>query len=102
MKVAFATLGCRVNKYETEAMVEKFIKDGYKVVPFEEYADVYVINTCTVTNMGDKKSRQMIHRARRENEAAVIAVVGCYSQIASEEVSQIDGVDVVLGTRNKG
>ncbi|NMM61949.1 tRNA (N(6)-L-threonylcarbamoyladenosine(37)-C(2))-methylthiotransferase MtaB [Clostridium sp. P21] len=102
MKVAFATLGCRVNKYETEAMVEKFIKDGYKVVPFEEYADVYVINTCTVTNMGDKKSRQMIHRARRENEAAVIAVVGCYSQIASEEVSQINGVDVVLGTRNKG
>lgn len=102
MKVAFATLGCRVNKYETEAMVEKFIKDGYEVVPFEEYADVYVINTCTVTNMGDKKSRQMIHRARRENEDAVIAVVGCYSQIASEEVSQIDGVDVVLGTRNKG
>ncbi|AWI03319.1 tRNA (N(6)-L-threonylcarbamoyladenosine(37)-C(2))-methylthiotransferase MtaB [Clostridium drakei] len=102
MKVAFATLGCRVNKYETEAMIEKFIKDGYEVVHFEEYADVYVINTCTVTNMGDKKSRQMIHRARRENEDAVIAVVGCYSQIASEEVSQIDGVDVVLGTRNKG
>ncbi len=101
MKVAFATLGCRVNQYETEAMVEKFIKEGYNSVPFEEYADVYVINTCTVTNMGDKKSRQMINRARRENEDAVIAVVGCYSQIAPEEVSKIQGVDVVLGTRNK-
>jgi threonylcarbamoyladenosine tRNA methylthiotransferase MtaB len=101
MKVAFATLGCRVNQYETEAMVEKFIKEGYKAVPFEEYADVYVINTCTVTNMGDKKSRQMINRARRQNEDAVIAVVGCYSQIAPEEVSKIQGVDVVLGTRNK-
>jgi len=102
MKVAFATLGCRVNQYETEAMTEKFIKEGYKVVPFEGYADVYVINTCTVTNMSDKKSRQMISRARRTNEDAVIAAVGCYSQIAPEEVAKIEGVDVVLGTKNKG
>lgn len=102
MKVAFTTLGCRVNQYETEAMTEKFIKEGYKLVPYEEYADVYVINTCTVTNMSDKKSRQMINRARRLNEDAVIAVVGCYSQIAPEEVSKIEGVDVVLGTKNKG
>lgn len=102
MKVAFATLGCRVNQYETEAMTEKFIKEGYDIVPFEGYADVYVINTCTVTNMGDKKSRQMISRARRENSDAVIAVVGCYSQVAPGEVSEIEGVDVVLGTRNKG
>jgi MiaB-like tRNA modifying enzyme len=102
MKVAFTTLGCRVNQYETEAMTEKFIKEGYKVVPFEGYADVYVINTCTVTNMSDKKSRQMISRARRTNEDAVIAAVGCYSQIAPEEVAKIEGVDVVLGTKNKG
>ncbi|WML35619.1 tRNA (N(6)-L-threonylcarbamoyladenosine(37)-C(2))-methylthiotransferase MtaB [Clostridium sp. OS1-26] len=102
MKVAFTTLGCRVNQYETEAMTEKFKKEGYELVPFEEYADVYVINTCTVTNIGDKKSRQMVSRARRKNEEAVIAVVGCYSQIAPEEVSKIEGVDVVLGTRNKG
>lgn len=102
MKVAFTTLGCRVNQYETEAMTEKFKKEGYELVPFEEYADVYVINTCTVTNIGDKKSRQMVNRARRKNEEAVIAVVGCYSQIAPEEVSKIEGVDVVLGTRNKG
>lgn len=102
MKVAFTTLGCRVNQYETEAMTEKFIKEGYKLVPFEEYADVYVINTCTVTNMSDKKSRQMISRARRLNEDAVIAAVGCYSQVAPEEVAKIEGVDVVLGTKNKG
>ncbi|MDF2884125.1 MAG: MiaB-like tRNA modifying enzyme [Clostridiaceae bacterium] len=102
MKVAFSTLGCRVNTYETEAMSEKFIKQGYEIVPFDEFSDVYVINTCTVTNMGDKKSRQMISRARRQNENAIIAVVGCYSQIAPDEVSQIPGVDVVLGTRNKG
>ena len=102
MKVAFSTLGCRVNVYESEAMAEKFIKEGYEVVDFSEKADVYVINTCTVTNMGDKKSRQIIGRARRLNEKAIIAVVGCYSQIAPDEVSSIDGVDVVLGTRNKG
>lgn len=102
MKVAFATLGCRVNQYESEAMIEKFIRDGYEVVPYDDFSDVYVINTCTVTNMGDKKSRQMINRARRLNENAVVAVVGCYSQIAPNEVSSIEGVDVVLGTRNKG
>jgi len=102
MKVALYTLGCRVNSYESEAMAEKFIKEGYEVVSFDEFSDVYVINTCTVTNMGDKKSRQMIGRARRHNPEAIIAVVGCYSQIASDEVAQIEGVDVVLGSRNKG
>lgn len=102
MKVAFSTLGCRVNVYESEAMAEKFIREGYEVVDSNEVADVYVINTCTVTNMGDKKSRQIINRARRLNENSTIAVVGCYSQMAPNEVSQIPGVDVVLGTRNKG
>ncbi len=102
MKVALYTLGCRVNSYESEAMAEKFIKEGYEIVSFDEFSDVYVINTCTVTNMGDKKSRQMIGRARRHNPEAIIAVVGCYSQIASDEIAQIEGVDVVLGSRNKG
>lgn len=102
MKVAFATLGCRVNVYESEAMAEKFIREGYEVVDFSQVAQVYVINTCTVTNMGDKKSRQTIGRARRLNPEGIIAVVGCYSQMAPDEVSAIDGVDVVLGTRNKG
>ncbi|MFB0958001.1 MAG: tRNA (N(6)-L-threonylcarbamoyladenosine(37)-C(2))-methylthiotransferase MtaB [Clostridiaceae bacterium] len=101
MKVAFETLGCRVNIYDSEAMLELFRKDGYEAVPFESKADVYVINTCTVTNTGDKKSRQMIRRARRMNPEAVIAVVGCYSQIAPEEIAAIDGVDIVLGSRNK-
>lgn len=102
MKVAFSTLGCRVNVYESEAMAEKFIREGYEVVEPSEVADVYVINTCTVTNMGDKKSRQIISKSRRLNENATIAVVGCYSQMAPQEVSEIPGVDVVLGTRNKG
>lgn len=102
MKVAFSTLGCRVNQYESEAMAEKFIREGYEVVDYSEVADVYVINTCTVTNMGDKKSRQIISRARRLNDKAIIAVVGCYSQMAPKEISAIEGVDVVLGTRNKG
>ncbi len=102
MRVAFYTLGCRVNQYESEAMAEKFIKDGYEVVDYSDFADVYVINTCTVTNMGDKKSRQIINRAKKENSEAIVAVVGCYSQIATNEVSSIDSVDVVLGTRNKG
>ena len=74
MKVAFSTLGCRVNVYESEAMAEKFIREGYEVVDQGEVADVYVINTCTVTNMGDKKSRQIINKARRLNENATVAV----------------------------
>lgn len=102
MKVAFATLGCRVNQYESEAMSEKFIKSGYDIVDFDDVADVYVINTCTVTNMSDRKSRQMISRAKKKNKNAIIAAVGCYSQIAPEKIGQIEDVDVVLGTRNKG
>ncbi|EDS76409.1 tRNA (N(6)-L-threonylcarbamoyladenosine(37)-C(2))-methylthiotransferase MtaB [Clostridium massiliodielmoense] len=102
MKVAFATLGCRVNMYESEAMAEKFIKNGYEVVDFDEMADVYVVNTCTVTNMSDKKSRQMLSRAKRKNPNSVIAAVGCYTQIAPEKVKEIGDVDVILGTRNKG
>ncbi|MBB6624296.1 tRNA (N(6)-L-threonylcarbamoyladenosine(37)-C(2))-methylthiotransferase MtaB [Clostridium gasigenes] len=102
MNVAFATLGCKVNQYDSEAMAEKFIREGYSVVDFNEVSDVYVINTCTVTNMGDRKSRQIIGRARKLNENAIIAVVGCYSQMAPKEVSKIPGVNVVLGTRNKG
>ncbi|MPQ42245.1 tRNA (N(6)-L-threonylcarbamoyladenosine(37)-C(2))-methylthiotransferase MtaB [Clostridium tarantellae] len=102
MKVAFATLGCRVNTYESEAMMEKFTREGYGVVDFNEVADVYVINTCSVTNMGDKKSRQIIGRARRLNPDAIIAAVGCYAQIAPKEVGAIEGVNVVLGSRNKG
>ena len=101
MKVAFQTLGCRVNVYDSEAMIEMFKKDGYELVDFNEPADVYVINTCTVTNMGDKKSRQYISRAKRTNKNAVVAVVGCYSQVSKEDVMEIPGADVILGSRNK-
>lgn len=101
MKAAFETLGCRVNTYDSEAMIELFRADGYQIVPFAEKADVYIVNTCTVTNMGDKKSRQLISRARRLNPDAVIGVVGCYSQVAPEEVASLEGVDIVLGSRNK-
>lgn len=101
-RVALYTLGCRVNQYETEAMAETFIKKGYAVVDFDEFADVYVINTCTVTNMGDRKSRQMIRKAKKMNPDAVVAVTGCYAQVSPEEASKIQGVDVVIGTSDKG
>ena len=97
--VAFHTLGCKVNTYESEAMLKLFANDGYKEVDFKEKADVYVINTCTVTNTGDSKSRQMIRKAHRNNPDAVICVVGCYSQVASEEIKTIEGVSIVLGTQ---
>ena len=100
-KVAFYTLGCKVNQYETEAMEEIFEKDGYIVVNSEDIADIYVINTCTVTNLSDRKSRQFISRAKKLNQDAIIAVVGCYSQVSPEEVSQIEGVDVIIGTTER-
>jgi len=97
--VAFHTLGCKVNTYESEAMKKLFCQDGYTVVDFKEKADVYVINTCTVTNSGDSKSRQMIRRAIRQNPDACVCVTGCYSQVASQEIASIDGVGVILGTQ---
>lgn len=100
-KVAFYTLGCKVNQYETEAMEELFEKDGYTVVGEEEVADVYVINTCTVTNIGDRKSRQFIRRAKKLNKDSIIAVVGCYSQVASDEIEKMGDVDVIIGTGDK-
>lgn len=100
-KVAFYTLGCKVNQYETEAMEEIFERDNYTIVNSEEIADIYVINTCTVTNLSDRKSRQFISRAKKLNPCAVIAVVGCYSQVSPEEVSKIEGVDVVIGTTER-
>ncbi len=99
MKIAIHTLGCKVNSYESEAMIELFKQEGYEEVSFKELADVYVINTCTVTNTGDSKSRQMIRKAIRKNPEAVICVVGCYSQIAPDDIKNIDGVSVVLGTQ---
>ena len=100
-KVAFYTLGCKVNQYETEAMIEAFENAGYEIVEYDGYSDIYIINTCTVTNMGDRKSRQIIRRALEYNPKAFIAVVGCYSQIAPDEILGIDGVRLVLGTNER-
>lgn len=100
-KVAFYTLGCKVNQYETEAMTELFEKEGYEITDFDQYADVYVINTCTVTNLGDRKSRQMIRRAKKLNKHSIVAVVGCYAQTAAEEISKIKGVNLIIGTKDR-
>ncbi len=102
MKAAFYTLGCKVNQTETEAITAIFRNGGYEVVPSEEQADVYVINTCTVTNMGDRKSRQIIRRVNKTNPAALVVVMGCYAQVSPDEVSKIPGVDLVLGTKDRG
>jgi threonylcarbamoyladenosine tRNA methylthiotransferase MtaB len=100
-KVAFYTLGCKVNQYETEAMSELFKKENYDVVGSEDYADVYVINTCTVTHMSDRKSRQYIRRVKRTNPDSIIAVVGCYSQVSPEEIIDIEEVNLVMGTNDR-
>lgn len=100
-KVAFYTLGCKVNQYETEAMSELFSKNGYIVCDFETPADIYVINTCTVTGMSDRKSRQIIRRAKKLNENAYIIVTGCYAQVAPGDVAKIEGVNLVLGAKER-
>lgn len=100
-RVAFHTLGCKVNQYDTEAMIEAFRARGYDIVDFDSEADVYVINTCTVTGRGSQKSRQIARQARRRNAEAIVAVTGCYSQVAPEEAAAIPGVDVVTGTQNR-
>ena len=99
--VAFHTLGCKVNHYETEAIWQLFKAENYERVDYESKADVYVINTCTVTNTGDKKSRQVIRRAIRKNPDAVICVTGCYAQTSPAEIMAIPGVDIVVGTQDR-
>ena len=100
-KAALHNLGCKVNAYETEAMQQILEDAGYEMVPFSEYADVYVINTCSVTNMADRKSRQMIHRAKKMNPEAVVVAAGCYVQ-AKEESGEIDScIDIVIGNNRK-
>lgn len=99
--VAFITLGCKVNQYETNAMAQKLIKKGYKIVEHDQKADIYIINTCTVTNMSDRKSRQMIRRAKETNPQAKIIAVGCYVQVARKEIENMEGIDLVLGNEEK-
>jgi len=99
--VAFHTLGCKVNHYESEAIWQLFKKRGYDRVDFEKKADVYIINTCTVTNTGDKKSRQVIRRAIKKNPEAVVAVTGCYAQTSPAEILDIPGVDIIIGNQGR-
>lgn len=100
-RVAFATLGCKVNQFETEAIEGLFKQRNYDIVSFHDPADVYVINTCSVTHLGEKKSRQLIRRAEKINPAAIIVVTGCYAQVSPDTVAAIDGVDVIVGTQDR-
>ena len=101
MKVAFYTLGCKVNQYESNALKTEFLEHGHEVVDFSDYADIYIINTCTVTAMGDKKSRQIIRRAKQINPNSIVCAIGCYIQVAKEDVCDIEDVDIILGTIEK-
>ena len=100
-KVAFITLGCKVNQYETNAMAQKLMENGYEIVDHNQKADIYIINTCTVTNMSDRKSRQMIRRAKENNPNAVVIAVGCYVQVAKKEIENIEEIDLALGNEEK-
>ena len=100
--VSFITLGCKVNQYETNAMAQKFIENGYELIEDEnKSADIYVINTCTVTNMSDRKSRQMLRRVKEKNRNATVVAVGCYAQVAKDELEKIPEIDLVLGNNEK-
>ena len=100
-KVSFYTLGCKLNFAETSTIIRKFTDNGYTKVEFEEPSDIVVVNTCSVTQMADKKCRQIITKAARTSPEAIIAIIGCYSQLKPEEIAQIEGVDIVLGTKDK-
>ena len=100
-KAALHNLGCKVNAYETEAMAQKLEDAGYEIVPFNEKADVYIINTCSVTNMADRKSRQMLHKAKKMNEDAVVVAAGCYVQTATEKLLEDLSVDILIGNNKK-
>lgn len=100
-KVAFCTLGCKVNQYETNGMMQKFISEGYEIVNFEEFADIYIINTCTVTNMADKKSRQMLRRVKEINNNSIVVAVGCYAQVGKDVLEKIEDIDLILGNNEK-
>ena len=98
-KVALHNLGCKVNAYEVEAMQKLLENAGYETVPFEEGADVYVINTCTVTNIADRKSRQMLHKARKMNPDSIVVACGCYVQAKKDDIPE--GIDIVVGNNKK-
>ena len=101
-KVALHNLGCKVNAYEVEAMQQLLEEAGYEIVPFEPGADVYLINTCTVTNIADRKSRQMLHKAKKMNPDAIVIAAGCYVQTDEGKLDKDEAVDLILGNNQKG
>ncbi len=101
MKVAVYTLGCKVNTYESEYVISKFIENGYEIVDFDNFADIYVINTCTVTNVSDQKSRKMIRQAKKKNDKAIVVAMGCFTQIRENDNDIMNYVDIVVGNSNK-
>lgn len=100
-KVAIYTLGCKVNAYESSVMAELFKNAGYDIVDYKDFADIYIVNTCTVTNMSDRKSRQILRRAKELNENSILCAVGCYAQVAPNELAKIEDIDIILGTNDK-
>ena len=100
-RVAICTLGCKVNQYESNAIMQEFVDNGYKIVEFEEQADIYIVNTCTVTNMADKKSRQMLRRTKEINNKSILVVTGCYAQVSKEKLEKMPEIDLVLGVNEK-
>ncbi len=101
-KVAFYTLGCKVNQYDTEAVLENFKVAGYEVVDFSEYADVYVVNTCTVTHLSDRKCRQMLRKTKKINSESILVAMGCYAQIAADQIKeQVEEIDIIVGTNKR-
>ncbi len=100
-KVAFITLGCKVNQYETNSMIQKFIQKGYEIVEATKEADIYIVNTCTVTNMSDRKSRQMLRRVKELNSEAIVVACGCYVQVAKQELEKMEEIDLALGNNEK-
>ena len=101
LKVAFCSLGCKVNQYETNAMAQKFLEHDYEIVEFDECADIYIVNTCTVTNVADRKSRQMLRRAKEFNPQSIVVACGCYAQVAAKELEEIQEVDLIIGNNEK-
>lgn len=101
MKISYYSLGCKVNLYESEAIINKFIDNGFTLGKFNENCDVYLINTCSVTEVSDAKSRKIIRQAIKQNENAIVAVMGCYAQLKPEDIKNIEGVDVIIGTSNR-
>ena len=100
-RVAFITLGCKVNQYETNSMIQKFIQKGYEIVEATKEADIYIVNTCTVTNMSDRKSRQMLRRVKELNSEAIVVACGCYVQVAKQELEKMEEIDLALGNNEK-